>query len=149
MPIESPIAFDSGRIGAAAIYCSDGRYGEQIDDFLHQQLLLPRYDRLAVPGGVACMAGHFAAWREEQALTEQVRFLIDAHGLTRLVFIAHQDCVYYVQRLGLRVIEREVQQRLDLGSVAKRVQRFAHQLQIEAYFARLSDGRVYFEPVDL
>ena len=47
---ESSLRFDENRIHAAAIYCSDGRYGEQFDDFLHSGLKLPRYDRLAVPG---------------------------------------------------------------------------------------------------
>ena len=45
--------FDENRIRAAALYCSDGRFGEQIDDFLHNGLKLPRCDRLVVPGGAA------------------------------------------------------------------------------------------------
>ena len=52
----SQTPFDHQRIGAAAVYCSDGRYGEQMDEFLHQGLGLPRYDRVAVPGGAACLA---------------------------------------------------------------------------------------------
>ena len=51
--------FDENRVGAAAVYCSDGRYGEHFDGFLHNALKLPRYDRLALPGGAACLAGHF------------------------------------------------------------------------------------------
>lgn len=47
---ESSVGFDSNRIRAAAVYCSDGRFGEQFDDLLHNKLPLPRYDRLAVPG---------------------------------------------------------------------------------------------------
>jgi hypothetical protein len=38
---HSPIPFNSERIRAAAVYCSDGRYGEQFDDFLHNALGLP------------------------------------------------------------------------------------------------------------
>ena len=45
----SSLAFDGARIHAASIYCSDGRVGEQIDEFLHEGLHLPRYDRLAMP----------------------------------------------------------------------------------------------------
>ena len=49
-------------LGAAAVYCSDGRYGEHMDDFLHNCLGLPRYDRVAIPGGagkvtLACHSG--------------------------------------------------------------------------------------------
>ena len=77
---ESSVRFDGNRIRAAAIYCSDGRFGEQFDDFLHNALMLPRYDRLAVPGGAASLAGHFLAFREEDALLEQLRFLIAHMG---------------------------------------------------------------------
>ena len=41
------------RIGALALYCSDGRWGEAFDEFCHRRLLIPRYDRWAVPGGPA------------------------------------------------------------------------------------------------
>ena len=49
---KSSVRFDENRIRAAAIYCSDGRFGEQIDDFLHNGLKLPRCDRLVVPGAL-------------------------------------------------------------------------------------------------
>ena len=63
----SPVRFQESRIRAAAIYCSDGRFGEAFDDFLHNILKLPRYDRLAVPGGAACLAGDILAWRRSRA----------------------------------------------------------------------------------
>ena len=51
----SPLQFDENRIGAAAVYCSDGRFGEIVNDFLHNALQLPR--TTAWP----CRAGR-AAW---------------------------------------------------------------------------------------
>ena len=48
---ESPAPYEPELIQAAAVYCSDGRFGKQVDDLLHHELGLPRYDRLAVPGG--------------------------------------------------------------------------------------------------
>ena len=47
----SSFGFEAHRVGAAAVYCSDGRYGEQMDEFLHKHLGLPEYDRVAMPGG--------------------------------------------------------------------------------------------------
>lgn len=38
---------------AVAVYCSDSRYGNHPDEFLRPHLGLPRYDRLALPGGPA------------------------------------------------------------------------------------------------
>jgi hypothetical protein len=87
--VREPIPFITERVGAAAIYCSDGRYGEIMDDFLHETLLLPHYDRVAVPGGAACLAGLLLVMHEHSAMDRQLKFLIEAHELTRVVLIAH------------------------------------------------------------
>ena len=140
--------FDENRVGAAAVYCSDGRYGEHFDDFLHNALKLPRYDRLALPGGAACLAGHCLAFREEEALVEQVRFLIKAHGIDRVVLIAHQDCAFYTERLHVSPQQLESQQREDMEAAVRRVRSFAHGLTVDAFFARKQpDGTIQFEPM--
>src|SRR3954467_2758875 len=79
--------FDERRVGAAAVYCSDGRFGEQMDEFLHEGLRLPRYDRVAIPGGAACLAGHSCAHHAKHALERQLEFLIREHALARVVLI--------------------------------------------------------------
>src|SRR4029079_18964401 len=88
----SSVAFDPARIRAASIYCSDGRVGEQIDEFLHEGLHLPRYDRLPIPRRPACCAG--GVW-EGHAAERQLDFLCNVHGLERVVLIAHQGCAFY------------------------------------------------------
>ena len=69
MGFDSSIPFDESRIQAAAVYCSDGRWGGQMDEFLQGELALPRYDRLLVPGGAAVLAGG-ALWREAELLDD-------------------------------------------------------------------------------
>ena len=141
--------FDENRIRAAAVYCSDGRFGEHFDDFLHNALALPRYDRLAVPGGAACLAGHFLAHREEEAMLEQLRFLIKAHDIERVVLIAHQDCAFYIERLHVSPLRLETQQHEDLQAALRRVRSFAPNLLVEAFFARKhSDGTIRFESLE-
>ena len=147
---QSPGRFDESRIGAAAIYCSDGRYGDHFDDFLHNALELPRYDRLAMPGGPACLAGHFLAYSEEQALVEQLRFLVKAHGLERVVLIAHQDCAFYIHRLHVSPLALEARQREDMQTAAARVRSVAAGLKVDAFFARrCPDGTIRFESLEL
>ncbi len=144
----SHVPFDDGRIRAAAVYCSDGRFGEQFDELMKVSLQLPRYDRLAVPGGAACLARHFVSFREEEAATEQLRFLIDVHGLQRVVLIAHQDCAFYTQRLRISPLQLETQQHDDLSKAVKRVQSLGPNLRVDAFFARRSTQQaVSFEPV--
>ncbi len=146
---ESTVPFEGERIRAAAIYCSDGRFGEQCDDFLHNALGLPRYDRLAVPGGPACLAGHFAAYREEDAVKAQLEFLITAHQLERVVLIAHQDCAFYKIFLEVSPVGLAEQQREDLAKAAARVREMGRDLRVDAYLALLQEGRVGFAPVSV
>jgi hypothetical protein len=143
---QSSVRFDEDRIRAAAIYCSDGRYGEQIDDFLHVGLKLPRCDRLVVPGGAACLAGHFLAFREEDGLIEQFRFLIQVHEIQRVVLITHQDCAFYGERLHVPPPQRETRQREDLHVAAERLRAFSRHVAVDCFFARKqADGMIRFE----
>ena len=47
---ESEVPLRGLHVHAAAVYCSGGRVGEQIDEFLRHTLDTSPYDRLAVPG---------------------------------------------------------------------------------------------------
>ncbi len=142
----SDIPFECERIGAAAVYCSDGRYGDQIDQFLHAGLGFPRYDRVAVPGGAASLADHMIVMRERAALERQVKFLVEAHQLRRVVLIAHQDCAFY-RLVRIRAGSLEQQQVEDLARAADRIRGFAPAVAVHAYFALKMAGRVWFEPV--
>jgi len=140
----SPLPFDEQRVGAAAIYCSDGRFGEQMDEFLHNGLGLPRYDRVAVPGGAACLGGHLMVYHEAQALDRQLSFLITSHELTRIVMIAHDNCGFY-KGLWLSEMSIEKQQALDLQKAAEQIRSHHPKVQVESYLARRSEGNVTFE----
>lgn len=146
---ESTLPYDALRVHASAIYCSDGRIGEHFDDFLHKGLSLPRYDRVALPGGPACLAGHPQAHLEEQGVVDELKFLVEAHGLKRVVLIAHQDCAFYVQRLQLDGRRLELVQRADLVRAAAVVRRVTGVDAVWGYYARLREGCVRFEPVEV
>ncbi|MEZ6061690.1 MAG: carbonic anhydrase [Planctomycetaceae bacterium] len=147
---ESSAPFERTRIRAAAVYCSDGRFGEQFDDLLQNALQLPRYDRLAVPGGSACLARHFATYREEEGVFEQLRFLVSVHGLERVVLIAHENCAFYSERLCISPLQLESQQREDMQKAVRRVRSLSSTLAVSAFFARTRGiGTVQFEEVDL
>lgn len=144
---RSKLAYIPERIHAAAIYCSDGRVGEHFDDFLHNCLKLPRYDRVALPGGPACLAGHTEAHVEERGVMEELSFLVDVHGLSRLVLIAHAGCAFYGRRLHLPTAYLESQQKIDLVKAALYVRRAIKLEQIDAFMARPTGDCVHFEPV--
>jgi len=149
MSYESPVRYEASRIHAAALYCSDGRLGEHFDDFLQNGLSLPRYDRLCLPGGPACVAGHPQAHLEEKGVVDELHFLVEVHKLRRIVLIAHQGCAFYATRLDLKEPRLELLQRADLVRAAAFVHRVTGLDEIEGYFARIVDGRVRFERVDV
>lgn len=146
---ESSVPFDNRRVQAAALYCSDGRWGEQVDDLLHNRLRLPRYDRLAVPGGAACLAGHFATYREEEGVAAQLRFLVEVHRLEQLVLIAHEDCAFYTDRLHISPLQLESRQREDMQKAIRRVRGFGGYLQVRGFLGRRDGDRIRFEPIEL
>ena len=141
----SSLAFDGARIHAASIYCSDGRVGEQIDEFLHAGLHLPRYDRLAMPGGPACYAG--GLW-EGHSAERQLDFLCRAHGLERLVLIAHQGCAFYSDWLKVPPDQLEQRQLEDVVKAVGRIRQAHPNLAVETYFLRKSDAQVWFDPIE-
>lgn len=146
---ESPTPYEAARINAAAIYCSDGRIGDQVDDFLHVALGLPRYDRLACPGGPVALAGRAAAFWDTRGVEEQLRFLLRVHQLLQVVLVAHEACAYYGERLGIAEHRVEQEQRLDLASAASAVRRLDSGIAVAAFFARRAGARISFEPVRL
>lgn len=148
MPYRSTIEYNQQRIHAAAVYCSDGRIGEQFDDFLQNGLGLPRYDRVALPGGPACLAGHPQANLEEKGVVDELHFLVEVHKLKKVILIAHQACAFYSNRLELKEPRLELLQKADLVRAAAYVHRVTGLDNIEAYFARLVENSIQFERVD-
>lgn len=147
MCYQSKVSYNEDRIHAAAMYCSDGRIGAHFDDFIQNGLTLPRYDRLCLPGGPACLAGHQQANLEEQGVVDELKFLYEVHGLKRIVLVAHQGCAFYKNILNLTEPRLELVQKADLVRAAAYVHRVTGLDQIEGYFARLVDGQMQFEKV--
>ena len=146
---ESPVRFDEDRVRAAAVYCSDGRFGDQVDDLLHHALGLPRYDRLAMPGGAACLSHHFGGFFEQQAALRQLEFLIRAHKLGRVVLIAHENCAYYVEGLRVGLSELEGRQREDLAAGVERLRALSRDVEVDVFYARTRGDRVCFESLEI
>lgn len=141
----SSVPYRQQRIFAAAIHCSDGRLGEHVDDFLQNGLALPRYDRVACPGGPVALSGRFSAYWETRGVEEQLRFLAHVHEIRRVVLIAHTDCAYYSRCLGFAPGRMESEQKEDLEKALWAVQRIISGIDVERYFARITGEEVRFE----
>ena len=144
LPFVSSVAFEPARIDAAAVYCSDGRFGAAFDDFLHRGLSLAKVDRLAVPGGPATLAGVSG-----QGIVDELKFLVDAHELRRVVLIQHAGCAFYAGRLGVGEASAEQLQLADLARAAYTVRQALGDLAIDGFFARVDANAITFDRVEL
>src|SRR5260221_11401146 len=111
---QSPIPYTVTPPSTAVLFCSDGRLGEHIDEFMSAGLGIVDFDRIAIPGGAACLAGHWETWRDEEALGAQLRFLIAAHALRRVIIVAHPACGHFLPRPKLFAACLTDPQRRDL-----------------------------------
>lgn len=123
------------RIGALALYCSDGRWGEVFDEFCHRHLQIPRYDRWAVPGGPAWTANPQGDASSHQAIRRQLDFLVQVHNLERIVLITHFGCAWYGQKLQQSPDECLTAQAADIRSAAAHLRSWYPGMQLEAYLA--------------
>src|SRR5438477_13122309 len=131
------------RIGALALYCSDGRWGEAFDEFCHRHLQIPRYDRWAMPGGPAWLAGQ-PNEALAQAAKVQLDFLVKAHELERIVLITHFGCAWYGQKLKLGPRECLPLQTDDTRKAAEMLRSFYPGMRVDAYLAMRSGNCLSF-----
>jgi hypothetical protein len=132
------------RIGALALYCSDGRWGKAFDEFCHQALQIPRYDRWAVPGGPAWLAGREDARDFAQTAREQLDFLVRVHDLERIVLITHYGCAVYGQRLQRSPEECLSAQIEELYAAAAVLRSWYDGMRVEGYLAMRRDRSLSF-----
>lgn len=127
--------WDPERIGAVVFYCSDGRWGEAFDEFCHRRLLIPRYDRWAVPGGSVCLLPGDSGGTYCEIVWDQLDFLVRVHELRRIVLITHYGCAYYAERLGKGPVECLRVQADDLRSAAVALRQRFPGIGVDTYLA--------------
>ena len=87
---------------------------------------------------------------EDEGGFEQLRFLVNVHGLGRVVLIAHENCAFYSERLHVSSLQLETQQRDNMKKAVQRVRSLSRSLSVNAFFARKHEkGVIQFESVEL
>ena len=137
------------RIGALALYCSDGRWGLAFDEFCHKCLGIPRYDRFAVPGGPAWLATSEESDPFARAAREQVDFLVQVHELERIVLITHYGCAAYVQGLRQTPEQCLAAQIEDLRLAAASLRGWYSAIAVEGYLAMRENRSVSFHELSV
>jgi hypothetical protein len=133
------------RIGGIAIYCSDGRWGESFDEFCQKHLQMPRYDRLALAGGPACLAPKDEKGRALcEAVLQQLAFLVKAHELKRIVLITHYGCALYAEQLQRKPDDCLPVQMEDLHTVTEMLRRRFEGAKVDGYLAMRRESTLSF-----
>jgi hypothetical protein len=136
------------RIGALALYCSDGRWGEAFDEFCHKHLLIPRYDRWAVPGGPGCLVRRDDGPGHCPRARAQLDFLVRAHELEQLVLITHYGCAYYGHRLERSAKECLPEQIKDVRTAATLFREWYPGMHVQAFLAMRRESCLSFHRLD-
>jgi hypothetical protein len=139
--------FSEAHPNALAVYCSDGRFTEAVEELL-QELGDRRIDTLTIPGGAALLHLWSATQSEADTVRQAASFLIEAHHIVRVVLVAHGGCGYYRRRYATSTAAQiEERQVLDLGRAAEWLAGRHRGLEVATNFARAEDGRTVFDRV--
>lgn len=139
--------YETGHPKALAIYCSDGRFTNAVEELLHH-LGHARLDTLTMPGGPALLNPWTASILDADQVNRASQFLIKAHSIDHVVLLSHEGCGYYRQKLPGRPTADIRQSQVDDLRVAARAVRAARSsMRVELYHAIPHGGRVRFEPI--
>ncbi len=147
--MKSKTAFTKDHPNALAIYCSDGRFTDAVEELGHS-LGHKRLDVVCLPGGPALLDLGSASFSALEAVRTGASFLVRGHATKHVLLIAHEGCGYYKDRYRFEAPEEIQRQQLDDLRTAAGWLLGAHpDLAIAMYFARPDAGKVSFEVVEL
>jgi hypothetical protein len=139
--------YDAGHPRALAIYCSDGRFTNAVEELLHH-LGHARLDTLTMPGGPALLNPWAASLLEADQVSRASQFLMKAHSIDHVVLLSHEGCGYYRQKLpGRPAADLRQHQLDDLRVAARAVPTARGGVRVELYHATPHEGRVRFQPI--
>src|SRR3954447_985255 len=95
--MHAKVPFDATHPHALAMYCSDGRFTEAIEELLHS-LGHPRLDTLTIPGGPALLDLTSSNLDGVEVMRTAASFLIKGHAIKQVVLLGHDGCGYYKAR---------------------------------------------------
>jgi len=150
---ESGVSWDPERPETVIITCVDGRWYHHFQEFAREHLKAGAHtDFVAVPGGIEPLTLMDSVPKDFNFFRRRLDSLVAAHGTTRIVAIAHQDCAWYrVHSIGPIHMDLKKRQIADLRRSAALLREMFKGIVVETYFASLNGTdpeRVIFERVD-
>lgn len=145
---RSPVAWREEFADTLVLYCADGRFVPQCEDFLMNGLQVKTCDHFVVPGGAGWLVLDALTFHAYDAAREHIGFLVQAHSLKRAILIVHEDCGFYRARFPNATVEAIYAAQIkDLRQAATTLTVWFPQLTVERYYARVEGGQVEFVPI--
>lgn len=127
-----------------AIYCSDGRFTQAVEEFL-AHLGHATLDTLTFPGGPALLSPA-TSYSERESMVRASSFLIAGHEIRHVVLIAHAGCGYYRDRYaGMAPEAIEAKQLADLSAAREALLLTHPTLDVRTQYLRVAGAKVQFE----
>ena len=146
-PFVATVPYDASHPSALALYCSDGRFTEAVEE-LFKSLGHMRLDTLTMPGGPGLFNVWIAGMGDSTAISGGARFLIESHQIRRVLLIAHEGCGFYRKHLGGQTQEQiRAQQEDDLRVAARGLETARGGLRLDLYYATIAEGHVGFAAI--
>jgi hypothetical protein len=149
---QSKLPWDPERPDTTIITCVDGRWYHHFQEFAREHLKAGyRTDFLAVPGGIEPMTLFDLIPKDFNFFRRRIEALVESHGTSRIVAIAHQDCAWYkTRKIGPFTIDLRERQITDLRRSAERLRQMFDGVTVETYYAHFTatePKKVVFEKV--
>ena len=145
--MQAKTPFDAKHPDALAMYCSDGRFTEAIEELLHG-LGHARLDTLTIPGGPALLDLTSSNLGAVDVMREAATFLIRGHRIKRVVLLGHEGCGYYKARFPYESPDAMRRRQLDdIRQAARWVSANHGELTVTSYFATPEDERLRFDEI--
>jgi hypothetical protein len=148
-------SWDSELPRTLVVCCSDGRFQQEVDDFLNDHLGIARYDRLYVPGGAGALASSGIEFTRAHSIRKECEFLIAAHGIEQIILLFHGPatdgpdeaiCGDY-RRILPTSSAKEISRMQEQDSMEILRERLLSSVAIRIYRCEVtSDGAVQFVP---
>ncbi len=129
------------------VHCSDHRLANACQKFVEEELKVPVYDLVSVPGGPQFLRALEYLPKFAWAGRRWLRFLVDSHHIKRVILIAHLDCGWYKHLHG-KEENHEARQKEDLRHSAADLRDWLPGLRVEAWFAASAGDGAHFSKVD-
>lgn len=125
-----------------AVFCSDERFSQAAFECLKTTLGVERCDLIVYPGGP-----QFIASNQEDPI-KRMKFLIQAHSVTRIILLSHTQCGYYMN-LHPEMTESVLSalQISDIHKAADDLRRMFPGITVECYYMGLEGEHLFCSPV--